>query len=71
MCQNWTSPIVLEVKGMSCPHCAAAIEKSLSQIKGISQIKADAVAGKVYFNAPADIDLTLIKEAICELGFEA
>jgi copper chaperone len=61
----------IDVKGMSCSSCIQKIEKKLSKLKGIEEVKADLAKGKVYvkFN-PKIIGLNEIKAEIEDLGYK-
>ena len=58
----------LKVKGMSCPHCAAAVEKALSAIKGVTA-KVDLEAATVTIGAPGSITREMMAAAIEAAGF--
>jgi copper ion binding protein len=61
----------IDVKGMSCSSCVQKIEKRLSKLKGIEEVKANLAKGKVYvkFN-PKIIKLEEIKSEIEDLGYK-
>jgi copper ion binding protein len=61
----------IDVKGMSCLGCVQKIEKRLSKLKGIEEVKAKLAKGKVYvkFN-PKIIGLDEIKAEIEDLGYK-
>ena len=58
----------LKVKGMSCPHCAAAVEKALSSIKGVTA-KVDLEAATVTVGAPGSVTREMMAAAIEAAGF--
>jgi copper chaperone CopZ len=60
----------IDVKGMSCLGCVQKIEKRLSKLRGIEEVKANLAKGKVYakFN-PKIIGLDEIKAEIEDLGY--
>lgn len=58
----------LKVKGMSCPHCAAAVEKALSSIKGVTA-KVDLEAASVTVGAPGSVTREMMAAAIEAAGF--
>ena len=58
----------LKVTGMSCPHCAAAVEKALSAMKGVTA-KVDLEASTVTVNAPATVPREMMAAAIDAAGF--
>lgn len=63
--------ITLNVQGMSCGHCVKAVEGSIGQLEGVTEVKVTLDAGQVEvsFN---DVQLSLekIKETIEEQGFD-
>ncbi len=61
----------IEVSGMSCGHCKAAVEKALSQIPEIREVEVDLNAGRATFEAEDSLDLAKVKSAIEEAGYEA
>ena len=61
--------LLLPVKGMTCEHCAANIEKTLNALPGV-HATADFKLGAVSLLLHEDADLAKAKEAILDLGFE-
>ena len=63
--------MTLQVKGMTCEHCQAAVEKALGGLSGVSSARVDLAAGTAVVEydegAVADKDFA---EAIDEAGFE-
>ncbi|WP_243387785.1 copper chaperone CopZ [Bacillus kexueae] len=62
---------VLLVKGMSCNHCVKAVETSVGEIEGVSNVHVQLADGKVqvdYDEKKATI--SAIKEAIEEQGYD-
>ncbi len=62
--------IVLNVDGMSCGHCKASVEKSVSKIEGVASVEADLDAKTATVELHAPVDLQRIKDAITDAGFE-
>ena len=61
--------VTLNVKGMSCGHCANAIQQALIEIGAEGQVNLEqAVVNATY--EEDKISLTAIKEAIEEQGYE-
>lgn len=61
----------LTVQGMSCGHCVKSIEEKVEKLDGISSVKVDLRASKVYVEYDNSIvSLFTIKEVIEELGYE-
>jgi copper chaperone len=64
------SKITLNVKGMSCEHCVAAVTKAAGGVAGVKGVKVDLKSGEVSFQYPDDTALGQVKAAIIEEGFE-
>jgi copper chaperone len=64
---------VLNVKGMSCSHCVAAVTKAAESVAGVSKVKVDLKKGTAAFDYDAANDgaVEKVKAAIVEEGFEA
>ena len=63
--------VTINVQGMSCGHCVKAIEGSVGQLEGVSQVNvklADAQV-EVSFNE-TQVTFDKIKEAIEDRGYE-
>ena len=62
--------IVLNVKGMSCEHCARAVTSAVSGISGISDVSVSLKDGSVSFSYDPDkASLESVKAAITEEGY--
>jgi copper ion binding protein len=60
----------LNVKGMTCDHCVAAVTKAAKTVAGVRCVKVDLNSGNVSFQYPDDNALGQVKTAITEEGFE-
>ncbi|RXZ80670.1 copper chaperone [Paenibacillaceae bacterium] len=60
---------ILEVRGMSCGHCVASVEKALKSVGAAGSV--DLAAGKVevQYNDEA-VTIAAVKEAIEEQGYD-
>ena len=60
----------LKVKGMMCTGCENRLKNAVCEIDGVERAEASFETGlvKVYFNK--DIDKSIIKETIEDIGFE-
>ena len=63
------SQVQLKIDGMSCGHCVAAVESSLSAIAGVESVTVDLDSGSAIVEGTADIQ-ALISAAEQE-GYEA
>jgi len=63
--------VVLNVEGMSCGHCQAAVEKAVSGLTGVESVKVDLGEKKVEveFNS-SQVTLAAIKDAIEDQGYD-
>ncbi|MFW5730651.1 MAG: heavy-metal-associated domain-containing protein [Desulfonatronovibrionaceae bacterium] len=60
----------IKIQGMSCQHCARAVENALSQIEGVSQVKVSLEHQEAAFKAPAGLDMNLVKKKVEEEGYK-
>ena len=58
---------VIFVKGMSCGHCKAMVEKNLSKLPGVESVTVDLASGETVIQGNAD--QAAIREVIEDLGF--
>ncbi|WP_408634116.1 copper chaperone CopZ [Planococcus lenghuensis] len=61
----------LKVQGMSCGHCVNAVETSVGELQGVSNVKVDLDKGEVavaYDNSTTS--LAEIKETIEDQGYD-
>lgn len=62
----------LLIKGMHCPKCPTKVERSLSKLAGVSEVKVDYEAEKGYVTFDNQLtSITDIKNRINKMGFEA
>ena len=59
----------ITVKGMTCNHCKATVEKNLGNLKGISKVEVDLAKSQVYITG-INVDLKKVKSIIESLGYE-
>ena len=68
----WPKKVLLGVKGMSCGHCEKTVEDGLSEIEGVSGVKAnherDQVTVRYRGECPSVDD---IREKVADLGYVA
>ncbi|MFI1835179.1 heavy-metal-associated domain-containing protein [Streptomyces olivaceoviridis] len=67
-----TGPVttVYKVTGMSCGHCEGSVSGEISQLPGISSVKAVASTGEVTVVSEAPLDEEAVRAAVDEAGFE-
>ncbi|WP_461075728.1 heavy-metal-associated domain-containing protein [Streptomyces deserti] len=61
---------VYKVSGMSCGHCEGAVSGEISEIPGVSSVKAVAATGDVTVVSAAPLDEEAVRAAVDEAGFE-
>ena len=61
---------IYEVKGMTCGHCVSAVSTELSTIDGVSDVAVELDTGKVTVTSESPLDLSNVREAIDEAGYE-
>ena len=61
---------IIEVNGMHCGHCAAAVEEALGKLDGVKKAKADHEANRAVVTLTADVADDTIKAAVEGAGFQ-
>jgi copper chaperone len=62
--------VVLQVAGMSCEHCVAAVKQACESIEGVKKAKVNLHSGKVELECDsAYAGLDAVKAAIIEAGY--
>ncbi|MDT9700237.1 cation transporter [Streptomyces sp. P17] len=61
---------VYKVSGMSCGHCEGAVSGEISELPGVSSVKAVASTGEVTVISEAALDEEAVRAAVDEAGFE-
>ncbi|MEV6172638.1 heavy-metal-associated domain-containing protein [Streptomyces sp. NPDC051954] len=59
-----------KVSGMSCGHCEGAVSGEISELPGVSSVKAVASTGEVTVVSDAALDDEAVRGAVDEAGFE-
>lgn len=59
---------VIQVEGMMCTHCKAAVEKVCKAVPGTEDAVADLQAKNVTVTGTADVGV--LKKAIADAGYE-
>ncbi|MFF3334768.1 heavy-metal-associated domain-containing protein [Streptomyces sp. NPDC002888] len=65
-----TVTTVYKVSGMSCGHCEGAVSGEVSEIAGVSSVKAVAASGEVTVVSTAPLEEAAVRAAVDEAGFE-
>lgn len=61
--------IEINVSGMSCQHCVAAVDKAVRAVPGVTDAAVDLASGSVKVTGAFDQQLVI--EAIKAAGYEA
>jgi copper chaperone CopZ len=61
---------VYKVTGMSCGHCEGSVSGEISQLPGVSSVKAVASTGEVTVVSESPLDDEAVRAAVDEAGFE-
>jgi len=59
-----------QVKGMTCGPCEGAVTSEISEIDGVSSVKAVAATGQVTVVSAAPLDEEAVRAAVDEAGYE-
>ncbi|CAG9610703.1 copper chaperone CopZ [Pseudoneobacillus rhizosphaerae] len=63
--------VTLNVSGMSCGHCVKAVEGSVGELKGVSNVKVHLENGTVDVEFDSsELTLDVIKETIDDQGYD-
>ncbi|PIE89815.1 MAG: copper-binding protein [Acidobacteria bacterium] len=63
--------ITLQVQGMTCNHCKMAVEKSLQQVEGVTQVDVNLERGSVQIQYDAQkTGKDQLEAAIDDTGFD-
>lgn len=57
------------IKGMSCSHCSARVEKALNKIDGVNA-KVDLASNTAHIELSKEVTDETIKNAVADIDFE-
>jgi len=60
---------IIEIKGMSCGHCQARVEKALNEIDGV-EAKVDLKKNRAIVTLSKEVPDQTMSSAITEAGYE-
>ena len=58
------------VNGMSCGHCAGAVQDELSRLPGVHEVQVDLDQGRVTVVSEHHLDAVAVRAAVEEAGYE-
>jgi len=61
--------VKINIEGMTCASCASHVEKALSKISGVKNIRVNAVVGKAFLDAEKNISEEKLRNAVKEAGY--
>ena len=64
-----TNTIQLEIKGMTCKHCVAAVTDALTTVGGVAEVQVTLEPGAAVVTGSAPADALI--DAIRQEGYEA
>ncbi len=59
-----------QVTGMTCGHCEGAVSGEISELPGVTSVKAVASTGRVTVISEAPLDEDAVRAAVDEAGYE-
>jgi len=59
----------LQIKGMSCGHCAARVEKVLNSIDGV-EAKVDLISNSAKLSLSKEVSYDTLKTSVDNIGYE-
>jgi copper chaperone len=60
----------IQVKGMSCGHCVAAMTKAMNSLAGVSNVQVDLASGRVSYDSAAPLPTADLTRVVKAAGFE-
>lgn len=68
--EDTTMKKILEVEGMMCEHCKAAVEKALASVDGVKSSDADLKAGTASVTLTSDVTDETLAQAVTDAGYK-
>ncbi len=59
----------IEISGMNCQHCVAAVTRALEAVPGVTAVSMDLAAGRARVDGVADPES--LARAVIEAGYQA
>lgn len=60
---------IIEIKGMTCEHCQARVEKVLNAIDGV-EAKVELKKNRAVVNLKKDVDDQTLRDTVTEAGYQ-
>ena len=61
---------VYQVTGMSCGHCEGSVSAEISELAGVTSVKAVAATGRVTVVSESPLTEDTVRAAVDEAGYE-
>jgi copper chaperone CopZ len=58
------------VTGMSCGHCAGAVQGELGRLPGVTDVEVDLTLGQVTVTSADRLDAAAVRAAVEEAGYD-
>jgi Cu+-exporting ATPase len=68
---NLMKKAILMIDGMHCASCASNIEKSMSKLKGVSNVRVNVLMKKGYADCEDTVTEADVKQAVKKAGYTA
>jgi copper chaperone CopZ len=59
-----------KVRGMQSPDCAATVSQAVSTVDGVETVNVNLATGEVTYGPTACVDMSILKEAVEQAGYE-
>jgi copper chaperone len=60
----------VNVTGMTCDHCVAAVRQELGRVDGVTRVDVDLATGAVTLESDRPVDERAVAAAVEEAGYE-
>lgn len=60
----------LTIDGMHCASCSSNLERSISSIKNVKEVSANALTGNCFVSFDGELSKDELKKAVSKPGFE-
>lgn len=60
----------VQVSGMTCGHCVAAVTEEISKLRGVTGVEVDLDSGAVVVTSESPLGRDEMAEAVDEAGYE-
>lgn len=61
---------IIKIKGMTCGHCSARVEKMLMNVDGVTEAVVDLAGENAIIKLEKDVAEEVIREAVDDAGYE-